>query len=251
VTICRSQDAFRQVAGQYGKARVGGIAKSQAGVIVVKAPYLLPEGQDYRGMLRHELIHVLLARNTDPANVPRWFDEGVAMLVSKELRWESGLRIARMYVTRRLIPYPDLDFAFAPLGDEGLFDDAYAQALSLTQYLRARLGEDRFWGLVRALRTEDFADALRARAGLTPGALYDIWRRSLWKVALITWLVSGFSAFDLMAILVLVAYLRKRRRGRAILRQWEEEDGEPEVFSWDNVVEGPYPWEEKDEDERG
>lgn len=230
-------------------ARVGGIAKSPQGVIVVKAPYLLPSGQDYRGMLRHELIHVLLARNTEEANVPRWFDEGVAMVVSQELRWESGLRIARMYLRKRLIPYNELNFAFAPIGDEGLFDDAYAEALSITRYIIDRIGEERFWELVRSMKTISFEEALEKEAGLTPVALYDAWRRSLWKVALFGSLVSGFSAFQLMAILVVVAYLRKRRRGRKLVQQWEEEEDEPEVFSWDKLEEGPYPWEEECDDE--
>ena len=252
VTICPTIEVFRQFAGKYGMARVGGIAKSPQGVIVVKAPYLLPSGQDYRGMLRHELIHVLLARNTEEAYVPRWVDEGVAMVVSQELRWESSLRIARMYVRKRIIPYNELNFAFAPIGDEGVFGDAYAEALSMTRYVIDRIGEERFWELVRSMKTISFEEALHNEAGLTPGALYDGWRRSLWKVALLASLVSGFSAFQLMAILLVLAYLRKQRRGRKLVRQWEEEEDGPEVFSWDKLEEGPYPWEEEydDEDER-
>jgi hypothetical protein len=219
-------------------------------MIVVKGPHLLPEARDYRGMLRHELIHVLLARNTEEANVPRWFNEGVAMVVSRELRWESGLRIARMYVRRRLIAYPELNLAFAPLGNEETFDDAYAQALSMTRYLMENLGEDRFWQIVRSLKTQSFEDALRAYAGMTPADLYDAWHASLWKVAVISSLVSGFSAFQLMAILAVVAYLRKRRRGRHILQQWEEEENEPEAFSWEALEEGPYPWDEEEEEKR-
>jgi hypothetical protein len=247
VTICHTLEDFRRVAGEYGRASVGGIARSRQSMIIVKGPHLLPEARDYRGMLRHELIHVLLARNTEEANVPRWFNEGVAMVVSRELRWESGLRIARMYVRRRLIAYPELNLAFAPLGNEETFDDAYAQALSMTRYLVDHLGEDRFWQIVRSLKTQSFEDALRAYAGMTPADLYDAWHASLWQVALISSLVSGFSAFQLMAILVVVAYLRKRRRGQQILQQWEEEENEPEVFSWEALEEGPCPWEEEEE----
>ena len=249
VTICPTIEAFRRYAGKYGMARVGGIAKSPQGVIVVKAPYLLPGGEDYPGMLRHELIHVLLARNTEETYVPRWFDEGIAMVLSGELRWESGLRIARMYVRKRLIPYNELNFAFAPIGDEGVFGDAYAQALSMTRYIVDRIGEDRFWELVRSMKTVSFEEALQNQAGLSPGALYDGWRRSLWKVALLASLVSGFSAFQLMAILAIVAYLRKRHRGRKLIQQWENEEIEPEVFSWDKIEEGPYPWEEEYDEE--
>ena len=253
VTICATQDAFRRIAGEYGMARVGGIAKSPQGIIIVKAPYLAPDG-DFAGTLRHELIHVLLARNTDEANMPRWFDEGVAMVLSKELRWESGLRIARMYAMRRLIPYGELNFAFAPIGDETIFGDAYAQALSMTRYISKCTGPDRFWELVLSMKTIPFEDALRKYADLTPGTLYERWRRTLWKWAILTSVVSGFSIFQIGALLVILAYTRKHHHGRQVIRQWEEEENEPEVFSWDKLEEGPYPWEEEyiddDEDRR-
>jgi len=66
---------------------------------------------------------VLLARNTEPAYVPRWFDEGVAMVLSKELRWESAIEVARLYVARRLSPYRD---------ESDRFDNRYVSALDLT-----------------------------------------------------------------------------------------------------------------------
>ena len=40
-----------------------------------------------------------------------------------------------------LVEYRHLDFAFLAPGDEMEFGDAYAQALSMTRYLRNRIGE--------------------------------------------------------------------------------------------------------------
>lgn len=250
--LCHSMQEFKTRAGEYGQARIGGVAKAEKGVIIVRGPSLLPAPADFRSTLRHELIHVLIARNTEAAYVPRWFDEGVAMVLSKELRWESAFDVARMYVQRRLIPYRELNFAFAPIGDETTFGGAYAQAFSMTQWLVRHMGQEPFWQLVAALRTMPFEEALRAYAKLTPAGLDDGWHASLWKVALVASLVSGFSAFQLMAVLVIVVYIHKRRRGRRLLRQWEEEDdGQPPVFRWESVEEEPYPWEEdEDDDER-
>jgi len=246
ITICRTLEEFNQMAGAYAGVQVGGIAESRRGAIIVKAPHLLPPGQDYHGMLRHELLHVLIARNTDLANVPRWFNEGIAMVMSRELRWANTMRVAHMYVRRRVIPYPELDFAFAPLGDEMVFGDAYAEAYSMTLHLIDEVGEERFWRVVLALNEMNFDEALKKHAGLTPGALYQGWRRTLWKTALVASLVSGFTLFDVMAILLILAYVRKRRRGRTILRAWDEEEDGENVFSWDKVVESTYPGEEDD-----
>ncbi|HNR33954.1 MAG TPA: hypothetical protein PKO36_02160 [Candidatus Hydrogenedentes bacterium] len=250
VYLCRTMQEFKSRAGAYGQARVGGVAKADKGVIIAKTPALLPPSAQFRGIIRHELIHVLLARNTEAAYVPRWFDEGIAMILSKEIRWESSLEVARMYVQRRLIPYIELNFAFAPIGDESTFGGAYAQALSMTRWLKNRMGEDRFWQLVQSLRAMSFEDAIRLHAHLTPAGLDDGWRASLWKVALVASLVSGFSAFQLMAILAVVAYVYKWRRGQRILRQWQEEDnGEPPAFEWESAEEEPYSWEEEEDDD--
>ncbi|NIA13776.1 MAG: hypothetical protein GWP08_06810 [Nitrospiraceae bacterium] len=248
LTIAPSLTAFRNQAGAYGRAQVGGIANPERGAIVVKSPRLLPPGQDYAGLLRHELLHVLIARNTDPANVPRWFNEGIALVVSREIRWSGPTRLARMYVRRRLIPYRELNMAFAPFGNETTFGDAYAQAASMTHHLIDTIGEESFWELVRAMQHTSFEQALRQHAQMTPAELYDTWRRSLWKVALIMSLVSGFSAFHLMVALLLVAFARKRRRAQRLLRQWDEEE-DARLFSWDTLERDPEPWEEEGEED--
>ncbi|HOV76161.1 MAG TPA: hypothetical protein PK967_19575 [Candidatus Hydrogenedentes bacterium] len=252
VYLCRTMQEFKSRAGAYGQARVGGVAKADKGVIIAKTPALLPPSAQFRGIIRHELIHVLLARNTEAAYVPRWFDEGVAMVLSKEMRWESSFEVARMYVQRRLIPYIELNFAFAPIGDESTFGGAYAQALSMTRWLKNRMGEDRFWQLVQSLRTMPFEDAIRVHANLTPAGLDAGWRASLWKVALVASLVSGFSAFQLMAVLAVVAYVYKWRRGQRILRQWEEEEEgeEPPAPCCESAEDDPYFWEEEDDDDQ-
>lgn len=250
VVIASTFTEFRHLAGAYGKAQVSGVAQGERGLIVVKAPYLMPPEADYPAVLRHELAHVLMARNTNPNYVPRWFDEGVAMLASRELRWTTSFSLARMYLGNGVIPYREINFAFAPMGDEVAFGDAYAQAYSMTQYLQEKIGEETFWQLVHELKYQDFDKALKNVTGLTPGAFYDGWKSTLWKFALVAALVSGFGLFQLMALLVLIAYWIKHRRGQNIVREWAEEDAtdhEPDDIEYDS------PWtpiEEDDEEAR-
>lgn len=240
VLLCHSATQFNTLAGTYGFSRVGALAKPRESLILLKSPAILPPDNDYGGIVRHELIHVALARNVNEANTPRWFEEGIAMVVSEELRLESILHLGRMYVQRRIIPYNELDFAFASAGNEERFGDAYAEALSLTQYVQRQTGKASFWALVKALKTESFDAALLRYTKLTPGALFTGWNHSLWKVAVITSLVSGFSLFQFMAILVLIAYWRKHRRGKQILQEWAdeeeqetEEEGETPEIWWE------------------
>ena len=246
VTVCKSVTQFQQRAGQYGRAWVGGVSRTPAGQIAVKAPYLLPEPGDYAGLLRHELLHVLLARNVNEAYVPRWLNEGIVMVLSKENRWGSMARIAGMYVSRRLIPYYNLDFAFLPLGDETLSSDAYAQSLSMTRFLMKRIGEQAFWELVLAMRHDPFEAALLRATGFSPGQFYHAWRGSMWLPAILVTAGSVFSAFDLMVVIVVIAWFRKRHRNKAILEQWDEEEWAGKT--WQNEYVSPGPWSEEEEE---
>ena len=86
---------------------------------------------------------------------------------------------------------------------------------------------------------------------MTPHELWKAWHRSLWKVAVISAVMSGFGLFDFMALLVIVAYCRKRRHNRKVLDRWEQEEaGEtPVMMAWELERDSEYPWEMDDEEE--
>jgi hypothetical protein len=228
---------------------VAGVAQAEAGIIAVKSPRILPEGGDYIGTIRHELIHVLLARNVDPDNLPRWLNEGVTMTLSREYRWESRIQIAEMYLRGQIINYPDLDYALAAPGSEMQFGEAYAQSLSMTRFLMEQLGDDGFWSLLLSLRDQDFSHALKQYAGWSPRDFYFSWKKSLWKLALVSTVVSGLSLFQIMAVLVVVAYWRKRRHGQRIMKRWEQEEAPDDAEALDDSEFEPWNDEEDDEDD--
>lgn len=246
VIVAHDLPEFMRYARSYTQVTVSGIAKASKSLIVVKAPHLRRAGSDYRGTLRHELVHVLIYRNANTALVPRWLNEGICMSLANEYRWAAPLSVARMYLGGRMIPYRLLDRAFLAPGDEMEFNDAYAQALSMTRFLRDHLGEDTFWTVFHAMDALSFGDALRRHAGITPADFWHAYQRSLWKLALIGILMSG-SFFTPAAFLVIIAWFRKRAQNRRTLARWEAEEAVEDaeglhVFSWDEVVEDPDAW---------
>jgi hypothetical protein len=253
IVLAHSYDEFRRYAGPYTQPGVGGIFIRDRDLIVLKAPRIQTAGADFSGILRHELIHLLVARNYNLANIPRWLNEGIAMLESDERRWDDHSVVAYTYLRGQLIPYDKLNLSVAAQGHEGDLGRAYAQSLSMTQYLMDRLGSERFWAMLRSLDERTFPEALRAELGESPLQFWHAWHDSLWKFALVFALVSGFSLFQLMALLVLVAYWRKRRRNRRLMRQWDEEEEDDIPYLFAHELEGqeaPYPWEEDDEEGR-
>ncbi len=249
VHVISSMDEFRLLSGPLAQRGVDGFARSREGIVVVKAPALLGPGANYAAILRHELLHVLLARNTAPGALPRWLNEGVAMTLSREFRWSSMVQVARMYVTGSVIPYDDLGRAFAAPGNEVEFGGAYAQSLSMTKYLREIAGEDAFWFILRDLKSQSFERSLERRTGLSPPEFFEEWEHSLWQTAVASYSLSGLAALPLGALLLTLAYFLKRRRGQRIVKEWEAEDAEEEEdpILFPSDLEGqdpPYPWEE-------
>ncbi|MBI2433044.1 MAG: hypothetical protein HYV26_09250 [Candidatus Hydrogenedentes bacterium] len=260
VHIAHTMDEFRELTPGRN-VYVSGVARSWRGMIIVKGPQLRLPGEDYAGTLRHELVHVLLYRNAGIGRLPQWLNEGLAMMLANELRWQASLTVGRMFLTRRIIEYKDLGRAFnAPSGPEE-FSDVYAQSLSMTEFLRDRVGEDALWRIVLATREMSFGDALRTYAGMSPLDFWDAYSRSLWGLALIGSLVSG-SLFTPAAVLFLIVYWKRRgqfKRGMARLeaqeaRERAEAAEAPAVLSWDDVAEDPDAWKgeegEEEEEER-
>jgi hypothetical protein len=243
VVIAPSLAVFRQHSGPFSSTEISGIAYSHRGLIVVKAPHLRRLGGNYAGTLRHELGHVLLHRNTNTNNLPRWLNEGTVMMMAKEYEWASPYRVAKMYLQRRLIAYPLLDEQLAVPGNEIKFGDAYAQSYSMTRYLHKTLGKDLFWAVVLGCEERSFFEALQQEGGTDPQEFWPSYLRALWLATLVSVAASG-SFFGPPALLVLVAYYRKHRSNKVILARWAEEkaDLEDSLFHWEDVTEDPEAW---------
>lgn len=224
IVLSASLQDFAGMAGPYLQPGVAGVAFPEKGLICVKAPRLLDQGADFEGVLRHELVHVLLERNTNTNRLPRWLNEGSAMMASKEHRVATLFRVAQMYLEGDLIAYRDLHYVFMAPGSEMEFGNAYAQALSMTDHLRDLLGEDGFWKVIRDLNVMTFSETLHNHLGMTPAEFWESWRRSLWKTTLIFSVVSGLSLFQIMALLTVLGWWLKRRRGQRLMREWEEDE---------------------------
>ena len=224
VVICGTVDEFAGYAGALSARSVLGIAKPGRDLIVLKSPSLVAPGPGYGGTVRHELVHILLEHNANTDHMPRWLNEGIAMTLSGEDRWAGRTLVASMYLNGRILSYRDLEASFLDPGNEIEFGDAYAQAYSMTRYLWERLGDDRFWALVHSLDTRSFGTAIEAELGVVPYDFWAAWKGSLGWAAAVYSVVSGVSLFQIMALLTLAAYWRKRRRGQRLIEQWEEED---------------------------
>lgn len=241
--LCSTIFDFSRYAGPYPGRSVSGVAVSEEGFVAVKTPDILEGPAGFEGVLRHELLHVLLARNVKLENLPRWLNEGVCMVYSHEYRWESELQVAEMYLRGDVIPYFELTVILDYNRGERAFGEAYAQSYSMTRFLIARLGDDRFWAMILSLNRQTFGDALREYLQLSPGPFYDAWKASLWKFAVLFSIMSGFGVFQVAALLTFWGWWRKRRQRDAKFEEWDEEEawGDDADVPGDAPEEAPEP----------
>ena len=178
-------------------------------------------------VLAHELAHVALHRAVGGRPVPRWLTEGFAIheadehsLARVRSLWEGTLRGDLIELSRLSASFPD--------EHHGEVDLAYAQAADLAgTLLGGELGPGRFRGLVTQLREGRTLDeAVLAAYGMPLDRIEQRWRGQLaqrfgrWPTVL-----GGLTfVWALAAILLVVGYIRVRRRQAKTLERWAIEE---------------------------
>ena len=175
-------------------------------------------------VLAHEVAHVLIYRASGGRSVPRWFNEGVAMLAGRSYRFRDQTQLALGLLSGEKVPLWKLDDLFA--SDRWQVERAYALSGALVQDLLDRYGT----GLPSALFSRvasglSFDEALRRTTGAT---LTDVgesfWARQgvlkRWLPILTSTAVLWFG----ITVLAIVAAVKRRREKAAEARAAAEEE---------------------------
>jgi hypothetical protein len=186
--------------------------------------------------LRHELAHIALGTAIGQ-RAPHWLHEGFAYQHSMEWSWDRTETLAGMAWFGGIVPLDQLDQTFPQ--QEMPAHRAYAQSYDFVGFLSRRGRWDdtaddgdrwpfrRFLTMIGKGATLDAA-AMKA-FGKPLAELYDEWRTDLSKRYLLAPIgLIGLAIWILCAVLLALAWLRKRRINRRRLGEWEREDRERE-----------------------
>jgi hypothetical protein len=213
-----------------------GVAYADAGVVVV-ATRREHQPIDVMSTVDHELAHMALdAALGDRA--PRWLHEGFAYLHSSEFSMERTSTLTGMAWFGRVIPLPEIDQRFP--AQENAAGRAYAQSYDFVAFLahRGRYADpdddgDRwaFRDFLRAIgEGKDVHRAAIDVYGATLPELFDEWYQSLReRYLIIPASLFGLAVWIFGAILLVLAWMRRRRQKHRRLAQMEiEEAGIPD-----------------------
>jgi hypothetical protein len=209
-------------------------------------------GAHMRGVVVHELVHVLLDQYVQPqgARMPRWFHEGLAQSLAgdtylgareEDLVWRAA--------ASRLPSFGELRERF-PTDEEGL-RIAYAQSYSYVEFLRRQFGLD---GLLRIAAAVDewttFERALVGRAGRSTLELEDAWKNHLLSGSGASWRVMFEQCWSLLLIAALpvlaLALIRRLAVDRRARERLERENAAAETAAPQDELPEPAPEDSPD-----
>ena len=209
---------------------ISGFAVAESNLVVM-FPARSPGYPDntLEDVLRHEVAHVLIWRAAGRP-VPRWFNEGLAMEVERERRFQDQTQLLYQLLTGGQIDLQQLDRLFS--GRQNDKTRAYALSGALVHDLVQRHGPTACREiLIRVHQGTPFEIAFGTVTGNTPAQTEsEFWRRQrIWTswVPIVTSSTILWSAVTMLAILAI--YVR-RRRNRQMEEEWakEEEPGADE-----------------------
>ncbi len=175
-------------------------------------------------LLVHEVSHVLVARASAGRPVPRWFNEGLAMLAGSSWNLEDRARLTLVLLRRAELPLAEVERMFA--GGPLEVTRAYAVAGALMRYLVQRYGRRAPARILDGLAAGlEFDEAFfRATGSELERALEAFWRRHSFWYRWFPILSSSATLWLVVLAVAAAAYQRKRRRAAALEEAWELEE---------------------------
>ncbi len=233
VRLARSQEEMTALApAGYPPPRYAvGVAYSALHLVIIslREPRTA-EATDLGEVLRHELAHVALFDATQGRHVPLWFNEGFAVQASGESSFQRMRTLWDATLSKSILPLAELDKSFPDENQQ--VSIAYAESADFVRYLLRDADRARFGSLIERVRKgTPFDRALSDAYGDSTRILEYQWREELDKRFSFWPVLTGSSMlWSLIVGILLVAYVRRRRKAKETLERWEKEEAEEDLL---------------------
>lgn len=205
-----------------------GVAYPGLGLIilsVVSPESWLPPNLDV--VLTHELSHIALYRAVNGRSLPLWFAEGLATEQAGEHRLARVRALWEAAVAGTVLPLELVSRAFPDRPHE--VNLAYAQSADLVRHLlQSSADRDRLPRLLGQIAEgKSFDRAVLSAYHIDLDYLEREWRQGLSeRFRVLPLVLTGTALWGGIALLAIVAFVRRRRQQREKLARWEQEEAE-------------------------
>jgi hypothetical protein len=178
--------------------------------------------QSFPQITVHEIVHSVLSRAYPGLQIPRWFHEGAAMLLSGELSWEENATVSKAIFLGRLMPLASIDSVNS--FKRGKADLAYSQSHLAALYLVDQYGMEVLPKILRAGRRSGnlYAGILEA-TGLNHREFEQaVVSYIASKYRLVFIVTDSYLWWGLIALLFIAGYIATKRRNRKRAAAMEE-----------------------------
>jgi len=230
VVLCRSHKQMEKIADQTLPEWVLAIAIPTKSTIAINHSKIHMPENSLTAVVRHEACHLYLGTWEQKYHriLPLWFNEGIAEWVSGALHMSYQEQLLDSIAFHQTIDFKKLRYQFPASSKQAR--QAYLQALNMIEYLVKEHGTTIVKKILsQYAHRQDFNQALLKSVGMNLQKLQQSWLKHISPSSIWLWIwkiTRLFSIFTIMAILVIWAYLRQRKKARQLRAQWEqEEDG--------------------------
>ena len=225
VVIVPSRKEFREYLQGQLPSWTGAFASPHIKTMIIRSPRWSNEFLEFKVVLTHELLHLMMPDIVGSQSVPRWINEGMAIFYSGEERWKTSAALSKALATNSQIPLRDIDrvLSFHRIQAELAYHESY----SAIHYILSTYDLDGLKAILYGIRDRIPIDEIFIQA--TGSRFNDFekeWLEQAKKTHRWYWL-SEFESYIWIIILVLVilAVLVRKIRNRKIIADW---DNQPE-----------------------
>jgi hypothetical protein len=193
-------------------------------LIALKSPDKFNLGKPLPELLAHEYAHLVVGHRTGFYFAPRWFDEGLAMLVSTEWSWSDNLAMSKTAVFGDFIPLRNIEKVNR--FNQSQAQVAYAQSYLAVKYLFDEYGVDAVNLFLDEIAANSSLDkALTAATGSNYREFEEEYLQYLRLHYNLATLFTDTMYFWLaLAVIVVIGAFLQFRKRQKYYRRWEMEE---------------------------
>ncbi|HDL19315.1 MAG TPA: hypothetical protein ENH29_09695 [Bacteroidetes bacterium] len=200
------------------------VTKPEVGIVYVSLAK--KNGKELPVVLRHELVHVLIGKNFSPGIIPRWFEEGVAMIISGENFSNYISTLSKANLTNSLLTLPEIENVLR--FQQSKANLAYAESYFSVKMIVDALGWDALSDILKKTRKYNrweraFDDVLEMNQESFQWHVFkEVGKKYRWNFIF----QSDIFFWVILPFIAIIAFIFVRIRNYRTYRRWEEDEME-------------------------